>query len=193
MTIHQAHRGQGADFGAVGLMKSRDAQIFVFPKSLKTFTGKRIVGIDYALLAAGTSVTGSAKSMHAPKAEKKARTIAPEPTAARKTPEQAVKESIPPTLEEILRRLVAVDRLLGQRKPAPARARVVELIRGIRSAGNRRNDWGVNGSMNPHRALMIVDVQQGFSPPPAFIRSSRVIRGISRAGFSRATLIRPAR
>ena len=41
----------GTDFGEVGFFKSKTATYLVFPKSLKRFEGKRIVGIDWKLLA----------------------------------------------------------------------------------------------------------------------------------------------
>jgi len=40
----------GTDFGIVGFKESKDARYLIFPKSLKRFAGKRIVGIDWALV-----------------------------------------------------------------------------------------------------------------------------------------------
>lgn len=40
----------GTDFGIVGLKEGKDARYLVFPKSLKRFADKRIVGIDWALV-----------------------------------------------------------------------------------------------------------------------------------------------
>ena len=40
----------GTDFGIVGLKESKEARYLVFPKSLKRFADKRIVGIDWALV-----------------------------------------------------------------------------------------------------------------------------------------------
>ena len=40
----------GTDFGIVGLKESKDARYLIFPKSLKRFSGKRIVGINWALV-----------------------------------------------------------------------------------------------------------------------------------------------
>ena len=37
----------GTDFGIVGLKESKDARYVVYPKSLKPFVGKRIIGIDW--------------------------------------------------------------------------------------------------------------------------------------------------
>ena len=47
MTIQKSE--SGIDFGIVGFKERKDARYLVFPKSLKRFTGMRIVGIDWAL------------------------------------------------------------------------------------------------------------------------------------------------
>jgi len=48
MTIQKSE--SGIDFGIVGFKERKDARYLVFPKSLKRFTDKRIVGIDWALV-----------------------------------------------------------------------------------------------------------------------------------------------
>jgi len=40
----------GTDFGVIGFKESRTTQYLIFPKSLKRFEEKRIVGIDWALV-----------------------------------------------------------------------------------------------------------------------------------------------
>jgi hypothetical protein len=40
----------GTDFGVVSLKKSKEGRYLIFPKSLKRFTDKRIVGIDWSLV-----------------------------------------------------------------------------------------------------------------------------------------------
>jgi hypothetical protein len=40
----------GTDFGVVGFKERKGAAYLIFPKSLKRFADKRIVGIDWALL-----------------------------------------------------------------------------------------------------------------------------------------------
>jgi hypothetical protein len=40
----------GTDFGIVGFKESREARYLIFPKSLKRFAEKRIIGIDLALV-----------------------------------------------------------------------------------------------------------------------------------------------
>jgi hypothetical protein len=48
MTILKSE--SGIDFGIVGFKESREARYLVFPKSLKRFAEKRIIGIDWALV-----------------------------------------------------------------------------------------------------------------------------------------------
>ena len=40
----------GTDFGIVGLKESKEARCLIFPKSLTSFAGKRIIGIDWAFV-----------------------------------------------------------------------------------------------------------------------------------------------
>jgi len=48
MTILKSQNG--TDFGIVGLNENKDARYLIFPKSLKRFAEKRIIGIDWALV-----------------------------------------------------------------------------------------------------------------------------------------------
>ena len=48
MTILKSESGR--DFGMVGFKQRKGATYLVFPKSLKRFAGKRIVGIDWSLV-----------------------------------------------------------------------------------------------------------------------------------------------
>ena len=48
MTILKSE--SGTDFGIVSFKESRDARYLIFPKSLKRFAEKCIVGIDWALV-----------------------------------------------------------------------------------------------------------------------------------------------
>jgi len=40
----------GTDFGIASFKESKDARYLIFPKSLKRFVEKRIIGIDWALV-----------------------------------------------------------------------------------------------------------------------------------------------
>jgi hypothetical protein len=48
MTILRSE--SGTDFGIVGFKESREARYLIFPKSLKRFADRRIIGIDWALV-----------------------------------------------------------------------------------------------------------------------------------------------
>jgi hypothetical protein len=48
MTILKSE--SGTDFAIVGFKESKEARYLIFPKSLKRFAEKRIIGIDWALV-----------------------------------------------------------------------------------------------------------------------------------------------
>jgi hypothetical protein len=48
MTILKSE--SGTDFGIVGFKESKEARYVIFPKSLKRFAEKRVIGIDWALV-----------------------------------------------------------------------------------------------------------------------------------------------
>lgn len=50
LSVHQETVGTKADYGEVGYHEDRKAQILVFPKSIKRFAGKKVVGVKYDLL-----------------------------------------------------------------------------------------------------------------------------------------------
>ena len=51
LTIHQQTVGTKTDYGTVGLADDTSAQVLIFPHSLRSFEGKRIIGIDYSLFS----------------------------------------------------------------------------------------------------------------------------------------------
>lgn len=52
MTVFQEPAKSKKDFGVVGWLKEKNASYLIFPKNLRDFTDKKIVGINYDLLAA---------------------------------------------------------------------------------------------------------------------------------------------
>src|SRR5439155_3418877 len=66
MTVRQENVGTRKDFGLVGFFKEPNATYLVFPKSLATYEGKRVVGIKYDLLAT-TPPKGPLASVSAPR------------------------------------------------------------------------------------------------------------------------------
>lgn len=121
VSIPRHHRGAGADYGVVGFVPEPGAQILVFPKSVKRAAGKRIVGLDFDLLAEAPAVTTGPlpRRKTFPRA---APSPAPEPAAP--PPAEILP---PPSLSEIHRELRALLRLLGARKTAAVRERLRTL------------------------------------------------------------------
>jgi len=49
MTIQRTN--SGTEFGIVGFKQTKDARYLVFPKSLKRFENRRVVGINWDLVS----------------------------------------------------------------------------------------------------------------------------------------------
>jgi hypothetical protein len=139
MTIHRARRGAGADYGVVGLEPAPGVQLLVFPRSLRRFAGKRIVGIDYDLLASDLHVTGRA-ALPRPKPSTrlrpppKAAALFPQPASA--APSTAAAEEArpipqPPSPPEVVRRLRATERLFRQKRYTAARDEIHRLAQDL--------------------------------------------------------------
>ena len=65
MTIHQRPDGTKTDYGTIGFEKNVPGQVLIFPKSLRSFADKRVIGVKYDLL----EWAAAPKSQQAPKAE----------------------------------------------------------------------------------------------------------------------------
>jgi hypothetical protein len=50
MTVYQGSGSTKADYGIVGFAEGSSRQFLLFPKTLKSFEGKRVIGIKYDLL-----------------------------------------------------------------------------------------------------------------------------------------------
>jgi hypothetical protein len=57
LTVQQESRGGKKDYGQVGLHSGKLVQYLIFPKSLRSFLGRKIIGIDYDALASQTRVS----------------------------------------------------------------------------------------------------------------------------------------
>lgn len=74
MTLHQELRGSKKDYGQVGFHEEANAQFLVFPKSLRRFEDRRVVGIDYALFSQSSRAASNVtkvprdRKVHHPKA-----------------------------------------------------------------------------------------------------------------------------
>lgn len=147
MTVHRAHRGTGADYGVVGIDPEPGAQLLIFPRSLRRFAGKRIVGISYDQVASNLYLTGQPTGRPRPKPAKRAapplEPVALFPGPARTvSPDQAADEARsrrePPTLPETLRDLRAIERLLRKKRYAAARDETHRLVAAL---ANAARDW----------------------------------------------------
>jgi diamine N-acetyltransferase len=65
MTIHQRPDGTKTDYGTIGFEKNVPGQVLIFPKSLRSFADKRVIGVKYDLL----EWQSAPKNQQAPKAE----------------------------------------------------------------------------------------------------------------------------
>jgi len=65
VTLHQHARGP-RDFGVVGFEPATDAQFLVFPKSLRAFAGRKVIGIKYELLQKNTPAKPAARKPEKP-------------------------------------------------------------------------------------------------------------------------------
>jgi len=90
MTVHQQLRGGKKDHGVVGLERGGPVQVLVFPKSLRRFRDRKVVGIDYRLLPAPSDAPELSSAAHlepvkgAKRAGKASVIALPSPPAAKK-------------------------------------------------------------------------------------------------------------
>ena len=120
MSIRQALRGSAKDFGSVGLLKDRQTQLLIFPKSLRRFTDRRIIGIDYRLLAADPAPR--AAPAKPPKPSKPERTP---PEKKPPPPPPPPKPELPAAVAKTIRQAL---RDLGAGRSDRARARLRNLL-----------------------------------------------------------------
>ena len=133
MTIHQALRGSKKDHGSVGLHQdgSASTQVLVFPKSLRRFGDRRIVGVDYKLI-----VEPKVKNP-APPPPPMRKFVPPPPLAPvavipKPLPKPAPKPAPPPAPAPKMKSPPPAAKLLPPRRPAPATRD--ELLSEIRRA-----------------------------------------------------------
>jgi|KBSMisStandDraft_5_1062788.scaffolds.fasta_scaffold217747_2 hypothetical protein len=78
MTIKQETVGSVKDFGTVGFLREKNVSYLVFPKPLKEFEGRRIVGIQYDLIETPEPIGRIIKPEPAPKTHHQRKTRSPE-------------------------------------------------------------------------------------------------------------------
>lgn len=88
VTLHQEPAGNKTDYGTVGFQKGAAGQVLIFPKSVKAFAGKRIVGVKYDLLESKPIP----KSKQAPPPKPPQKRVAKAKPIVRSKPSPAKKE-----------------------------------------------------------------------------------------------------
>ena len=99
VTIKQEPTSKRKDFGIVGYVKEKYATYLIFPKSLREFSGQRVIGIDYSILqSADVRIGGkvpAARKEPAPKKEKVRLAVIPKPDAPKSPPKPEPKPEEP--------------------------------------------------------------------------------------------------
>ena len=102
MSVHQETVGSKADYGEIGYTGTK-GEILLFPKSLKSFAGKRVIGVKYDLLASPPAPLKPKPKPQKPdpkSARKEAPKAAPPPEEKRPEPVIVPKEEAPKNVEK---------------------------------------------------------------------------------------------
>lgn len=99
LTLHQENVGSKKDYGVIGFWPEHTAQYVIFPKSLKQFSDRRVIGIDYGMMEPEPARAGKkASAPESPPRAEKARRPAQRSTArpAKESPSPTPRPSPPP-------------------------------------------------------------------------------------------------
>jgi hypothetical protein len=113
MTLHQELHGGKKDFGTVGYMKDRHAQILIFPKSLRRFADRRVIAVDYSLFSKEEDTTGTLRLTEKPREAS---------GSSRKTPAGTVETSSSKDTSAVKRTASKRPSPAKRPKAAPARS-----------------------------------------------------------------------
>lgn len=130
MTVHQELRGGKKDYGTIGYLKDRHAQILLFPKSLRRFGERRVVAVDYSLLAEEAAATRLV-APEIPLRPDKARRKVPPPVEVKvktKVPEPAARQAEPWSMARVLTEAKRARDELAAGKSVPAYERLKRLV-----------------------------------------------------------------
>jgi hypothetical protein len=100
----ESHRS-GPEYGTVGYDKARYGQLLLFPKSLKSFTDAKIIGIKYDLFAqdGGSDENEASPRLKEEKKVTKKRSDSPLPKkSVRKTPAKEKKAAPKPAAKKVI-------------------------------------------------------------------------------------------
>jgi hypothetical protein len=129
MTVHQGAVGTKTDFAVVGYEKNVTGQILIFPKSLKQFAGKRVIGVKYDLLEWPDVPKAQQAHLAKPVKIKPPKTKVAAVPAAENVPDTVVKfpspmpdhvEQAEPDVEEIKNQVRQAMKLLEEGKQVAA-------------------------------------------------------------------------
>lgn len=123
MTIHQENVGTKKDYGIVGFREEPHAQYLLFPRSLKTFADRRIIGINYSLLDKESRLDS-----HPPARKPERRTASKKPI--REKPEKKVITFTPPPREPAPEKPEKREAKVGPRFIAEVKKAMKELRAG---------------------------------------------------------------
>jgi hypothetical protein len=145
LSVHQANVGNSADFGTVGFEAGLEGTLLVFPKSIRRFANRRVVGVKYDLLDAPKAV---AKAKHPrtgkpgkPGAAKKAKVQPPaaeepksEPKSRKrhdeaKPPEELPKTKGTPTVGKLISGIKQAMKALNEGNAVRAYRTLAALVR----------------------------------------------------------------
>ncbi len=122
MTLHQTVRGSTKDYGTIGLQMDAHAQILVFPRSLKKFSDRRVIGIDYSAIGEAATSLPASTARHASRSLARSKIFASAHDNASATgkitpfPGRAVEKTLPPSKPPIAWQAIA--RKLARAKSA---------------------------------------------------------------------------
>jgi hypothetical protein len=120
MTIHQQATGAKTDYGTVGFEKNVSGQVLIFPKSLRSFENKRVVGVKYELLETALAPAP------VPEYQESTEVQPPKPVEKSKPKKSKPKESKPKEVPEAVVEPAVVEPAVVE-EIVPETARVVEF------------------------------------------------------------------
>jgi hypothetical protein len=177
LTIHQENVGTKKDYGRVGFHEEPNAQFLMFPKSLKSFGDRRVIGINYDLLSKDSR---AAKPNEIPRGAGKGSTK----KAARKTAEAKSTPPPPskrPDPEEPEEKIVAFEK--PAEKLAPAALAPATKSRPKKSTGDGKPDEGGSDSrVDPHFLTMVKRAMKDLDAGKAVAAYKRLESLLEEAG-----------
>lgn len=166
MTVRQENVGSKKDFGLIGFSDQGTAQYLIFPKPLRAFEGRRVVGIKYEVFDAPVAPVGQRKSAaafsRATKPSKDHRPAAFGRKAAKaKPPLEIDDESLPPAPSKSVppERVTSAQPEPNTSKPAPESSQVRSTGAHVRKRENHSARSGKEPGEPLERKAVIKEVR----------------------------------